>query len=703
MRARLTCTKTITLFWEVSDFLRVGMTDQDASKIVAESAQDIEAQSFKMADDGSLTATWLILLCRLAAATGDDRQEIRSGAVQTIFRILDACGDSLSPKLWELCFHGALLEILQINSQAYQPAPGQDLSQAALSALKNTSGVVLAGLATTIARNLTVIREMPQFETIWSTLHTRLAELLAIRSSTLAESLFRSFATFLSGVTDKSMLTKASLGITFDLWTNNAPIARNEGSNEKAIVAYLDALKELHRLTTPDLSTMLVKNVIHNLQSCATGLVPGAYTTDVDNMTEAQAQILICLGMLDIGLPEVTSTFITTISEFITLPYKHIDQAGKQDLSYIAFSKTSTALLEKTIMRYTKQKEVFTSGAAREALAALAHCIKLKYTSTKQGKSPYVWASATSTAITILEQLLSASREFDLESDILEGLYNVAVDISIAIASADLSSPPDNKQLLDDETFDLTALQSVLRYLVTYSLNQESPARSSTWLGSATLPEELRQRLFTALAWTSLIHEPASAIPSSNTIDNTPSPHPLSLVTKIRPGRTYNPSFSPRLRMCYFCLDQLVNIVDTSSNSNTHATGAASTGLTLARTAFPYLVLRLAIPMQRYIADQPLRGRMPTPQSQRLELLYALRKAKELRCTIDMGFPSTKIRGRLDADTIEEGKRATGSINSDKQHLEWLAPLASKLGRLARHDREIADACAGVMEVALLG
>lgn len=80
---------------------------------------------------------------------------------------------------------------------------------------------------------------------------------------------------------------------------------------------------------------------------------------------------------------------------------------------------------------------------------------------------------------------------------------------------------------------------------------------------------------------------------------------------------------------------------------------------------------------------------MPTPQSQRLELLYVLRKARELHCTISV-------------DEIEQSMTSVGMLNGNKRHLQWLVPLVSRLGRLARHDGEIADACAGVLEAAVV-
>nr|GFD61168.1 hypothetical protein [Tanacetum cinerariifolium] len=50
----------------------------------------------------------------------------------------------------------------------------------------------------------------------------------------------------------------------------------------------------------------------------------------------------------------------------------------------------------------------------------------------------------------------------------------------------------------------------------------------------------------------------------------------------------------------------------------------------LAQAAAPYLILRAALPLKTYIADHPLRGRMPAPDSQRKELLQVLAQLEQL-------------------------------------------------------------------------
>lgn len=60
----------------------------------------------------------------------------------------------------------------------------------------------------------------------------------------------------------------------------------------------------------------------------------------------------------------------------------------------------------------------------------------------------------------------------------------------------------------------------------------------------------------------------------------------------------------------------------------------------LARTVAPYLILRCALILRAYIADQPLRGRMPQPLSQRKELGMVLNSLTDLHSEPD-AIPDT--------------------------------------------------------------
>jgi hypothetical protein len=117
--------------------------------------------------------------------------------------------------------------------------------------------------------------------------------------------------------------------------------------------------------------------------------------------------------------------------------------------------------------------------------------------------------------------------------------------------------------------------------------------------------------------------------------------------------------------MSYVCFDELVSLVTLHDGSLSR--------IKLAQAAAPYLILRAGLTLRAYIADQPLRGRMPQSLSQRKELLYILRALVKLRCEPE-AIPDT-----------------SGVESEGKKHLHRLYPLLAKAVRAAARDQEVLE------------
>ncbi|KAI9692664.1 MAG: hypothetical protein M1820_009498, partial [Bogoriella megaspora] len=182
-----------------------------------------------------------------------------------------------------------------------------------------------------------------------------------------------------------------------------------------------------------------------------------------------------------------------------------------------------------------------------------------------------------------------------------------------------------------------------------------------------------------------------------------PSTNPLSNLSHIRFGRTSDPAPSPRRKLSYLCLNFLLQLVrkplsPPSDTSAVRTAGASSPtkgenipalttedpppiSVPLARSASPYLLLRAALPLKSYIADQPLRGRMPQPESQRQELLFVLRELRTLE-TVDKAISHSPNSEVDEDDNEDDGDDGDGDGDGDgeegkgsKKHLLVLYPL----------------------------
>jgi hypothetical protein len=145
-------------------------------------------------------------------------------------------------------------------------------------------------------------------------------------------------------------------------------------------------------------------------------------------------------------------------------------------------------------------------------------------------------------------------------------------------------------------------------------------------------------------------------------IENCELPAPgdpiLESVGTIRRGRM-NVPFSQREQMSYVCFKGLVALSSEQSDTSPEQER-------IAQAVAPLLVLRLAVPIRAYIADQPLRGRAPQPLSELEELLFCFAQIEKLR---------------LHPSALPHAK--SGGAGGEKAHLSYLYPLLAKAVKTA--------------------
>jgi hypothetical protein len=198
----------------------------------------------------------------------------------------------------------------------------------------------------------------------------------------------------------------------------------------------------------------------------------------------------------------------------------------------------------------------------------------------------------------------------------------------------------------NDEQFDMNGF-STLRKMAAEALGWEC------------VPNTLRLNYARDLFQTSIIHPQIYEEAKNRQLVEAP----LQDLYRIRFGQTKDPEPVPRTEMAYMCFDELVALVAAHKHSPDR--------VRLAKAAAPYLTLRAALPLKAYIADQPLRGRMPAPDSQRRELLYTLDALKQLRS---------------EPQAIPD---APGVRSTYRKHLHRLYPLLIQATTVARQDTEV--------------
>jgi len=369
-----------------------------------------------------------------------------------------------------------------------------------------------------------------------------------------------------------------------------------------------------------------------------------AYSKDVDRMTSLQRQVMECFALMRPDIDGAPPLITYALNGLVILPYETNYTSG---LTFVAISKAAIVLLEALLLRHMDDEQLVKMPLLA-VFNGLRRATSNRYDRALQGKPTPTYQVATTATLSILgaalPKLTVISKTFDnqLSASYWSSLISIADDL--ARSDDDTPHPGLIDRNAEGEDFDLKALKDLQNLLIPF-------------LGSSTIPDTIRRTYANNLFHNSLIHAPEPGeIPTKNSTSE-----PLKNLYSIRLGRTLDPEPALRSRTSYACLDHLISLTSRTED------GSSRERVKTAQAAAPYLILRAALPIKAYIADQPLRGRMPQPESEREELLYVLRRMRELESE-SQAIPDT------------EGVRSEGT-----KHLYRLYPLVVKaLGAAGR-------------------
>jgi hypothetical protein len=643
----LICTdyiQTTTFFWKISDFLYTRVSQTALDKLASQDGFDVidalQTQQIPASEE-RISIIWLYLLKRLSELIYDSRDEVRNSAIHTTLRIFDNNGDDLSPKVWQLCFNSVLLPMVSTDVETYHDLRNDESwtsdaeGVAALKTKIGTSQVLLGALSKLLADYLEPILSAPEFLALWESFMDSLTAYLSYNLHDLNASVFSALDTILSKASP-SHFPQHAISKASNLWDNYAPSKNSELAstlNIAAFESYTTALVSNYSLRRDNVTVEDTIRIIENLERCVRDSDHPAYSHDLDTMTTLQSRVMKAIGTLRIDISKATATIVGVLGRFIGLPFEVAGGDQPTGQTFIALSKASMTALESILEDEAAWQELFESDSLQLVLTNLERSIQLKYHWDKQGRNPPLWRRATTASLNILETAIPKMFSIDMDHASLRKYWETIVRIAYDIANADhlYTTSTTESNIRDDEKFDIQSLRK-LSSLIT------------TPLGSSIIADSTRRAYTRSLFTASLIHNTSqSDLPD---LDSSP----LADLYSIRYGRTVATPPCPRQNMAYFCLRTLLELLSHQQST--------SQQIRLAKASAPYAILRAALPLRAYIADQPLRGRLPVPAPLRKELVTVLRELGELRCE-PAAIPA-----------VEEGK-----VGGQGAHLVRLFPL----------------------------
>ncbi|MCJ1478943.1 hypothetical protein MMC13_007627 [Lambiella insularis] len=650
-----------TLFWNVSDHIWQGVetlllkdpvlgVDFGRSLGVFEDVEPERATS---------SVIWLRLLLLLVEVSVDERPEIRHSALHTIFRILEASGESLEPSDWIVCQQIITLGLLVRNETAYQECMVSDTPsrRAEASTWNETAVMILDDISSVLRHRLQEMVGLVDFQTVWKSFGVNLENLLQRRSLSISTALYTAIEKILSKGEKADILPCARLA--WDIWRNGNPVEHTDppgkkSDNQPALLAYVKCLSRIYHLLDSVIDSEGILSILNQLLLCATNSTPTAYRSDIDSMTSLQIQIVNSLRLFRTDLTGTANALIISMSSFITLAYSRdttvSDQTGP---TFVALSKAVMGLLQDFVDEHVDDESIYLDDSLAEAIRALTRPINLKYSWLIESKDPLPWKKGTTTVVNILVKIIPKLQVFQVRDSDKSLIWREALNSCIAIITTGVLDNTTVSAPSTDQEFDTDAFKKLDSVFV--------PA-----FGSTLVTDKLRRDFSEALFRYSIIHEPHP--------DDLPQPDQdlLECLGSTHIGRTQDLPPSPRSGMGYVLLDKLFDLVAEHDGSPER--------VRLAQAAAPYLVLRVGIVLKAYILNQPLRGRMPQPKSQQQEMLYVLNKLANLQS---------------EPKAIPD---APGVVSEHKKHLYRIYSLVTRALGVARRNEEMQKALTKIIQ-----
>lgn len=668
---------TTSFFWNVSDFLQAQIEQISVDHVDASVSEEELAKLAHNQDPSvSRNSLWLLLLLRIVDITTDSRPEIRNSAVHTLLRIFDAYGQQLSPGAWRLCLNMVLFKMAEgIETPLLQAKNNRSSTKPDdFKAWVDTTVVMIKGLSTLIKNFFETLVHDEKFDQSWKRLLKYLQSLIDLHILDFSEATFSSLSAILLRVQNGCELSNDALECAWLLWANGHPASDEKAldldqPNQDAALAYLHTFQQIYRLYKDQLSTGHIENVLHHLSLLVWNSVSPRYSPDIDRPSALQALVIDCIKTLCLEKEDSQPNILLCLAELSDSALsKWSPGSDTRRPGFVAFSKRTIDLVSWYIAEFGIKQNVFMNGALAKSLEHLSTLIAEKYTWQGKDREPFLWQKATTVSLNVLQVAVPYVEKQYTKANESETsqFWQHIVSITNGIVSARgfQTQQLPNARILTDEAFDIKAFTR-LKTLILPSL------------GAAAIPDAVRRDFARALFNSSFIYAPLRFDLPTGLEDA-----PLQDFYTVRPGRTFDPPPTLRPGIAYVLIDTLFELAAHSQAETETKADAPSPQTLLARSISPYLLLRCAVSLKSYIADQPLRGLMPQPTPARKALLHLLIRMVELKSEPSAipDPPSLKTISGISGEDPEE--------HHYRKHLEWIYPLVVRAVQVAGKERD---------------
>ncbi|KAK8850458.1 hypothetical protein IAR55_004376 [Kwoniella newhampshirensis] len=516
---------------------------------------------------------WLYLLTELLELGRDSRLEVRSSAMQTLFRCVELYGSSLSSELWQEVFTTVIFPLLEA-------AQGDESQVLALSSV----GTIFGSFPSSITK-------LDIFATIYQRFLDRINHAFAKEPRPCCTAALKALEKILIAV-DRNPVdkTRAIVDMTWEAFVQmGTAVPEGEPYTQDNLIALVRVASLLHDQLAPS-ETGRLAELSTVLRSIMTYTRSPDYCPDNDSMSPLQSAVSNLVARSDSFGPSIV---LGDLAEFSSLAYMGVaEQSSGSKLTYVALSKWAMPKMGEVLEKKAREKELYDDGTIESILGAYAIPIKLKYdcpAPNRFGDDPPLWRTAMITLASILDMVIATLDMENVVVERFEGIWAQIMEILSGLLLADGSEEVSN----EDEAFVIDHLAQITHAILPR-------------LGHPRIPDRIVSQFAEILRKASRIYH--YDVRLANGGGGTTAPG--------------IPESQEGLR--YWALDLLVSAA-TRDDREDKVGGDKNQEKRVAGLVIPSLMKRFSDALERFLEDKRLSGHLPLGRAREEEVLYILR------------------------------------------------------------------------------
>lgn len=616
---------SISQFWLVGDYLRTctSKETQEDVKLVAEFNSKIK--------DGKLVETiiskkshpyevynglWLYLLKKLMECTEDKRLEVKNGAIQTFFRIVDSHAASFPS--WDLICLEAIKPLLTARVTNDEPPE-----------ISEFLNITLQGLVQLYPAHLSNFSNVQESSDEWSLLFDYINMLTQLSSFDIIFSVFTNFKTLLVTFETFEELPSGILTSCYELWsgynvvyTNLSKSPSYKKTNSDCLEEFINCYPPLYRLLRKKnlISTEQIEKSLSIFNSAVRYPLLPEFSSDKSRPSSLQAAVYNSLQVYEPNqTPDVELLLLTQMSNIVILPFDTRERIQKKlahklpsasKSSIPTFEAISYKVCENLYERILKieqfEQSYLEPKPLLKILRNLFEPIEVKsLIDFSAEKSLPLWVLSSKCAYEISQRILfllgkhSDSLVSSISKEFKEEFFEVFVKIAIApLKRFDLNTDAATE---GNDIQEYTAFRDLLLQYLDLSCLEESaiyPFISALWSSSFFYEvDEIEDAIITKSGTLSEVAKQLAYFDFDSILGSTQE---SPVLTKYKTTST--------------CLQDLINFTKYSGSGWSK----------LRKLCVPFLVTRIAFVLRRYISDESLMNRGPISKVRKMELVKVL-------------------------------------------------------------------------------